>query len=102
MNIVINKICVQVPEFYIGHRSQIVRFSLVSVRGAKASFLSATRIIHRQKEKTMLKNPAEKYRPYTPISLPDRRWPEKQQPRATLAVYRPARWQPGVSRTDGQ
>lgn len=26
----------------------------------------------------MLKNPAEKYRPYTPISLPDRRWPEKQ------------------------
>ncbi|XWJ88508.1 2-isopropylmalate synthase [Phytobacter ursingii] len=30
----------------------------------------------------MLKNPAEKYRPYTPISLPDRRWPEKQQTRA--------------------
>ena len=30
----------------------------------------------------MLKNPAEKYRPYTPISLPDRHWPEKQQTRA--------------------
>lgn len=30
----------------------------------------------------MLKNPAEKYRPYTPISLPDRGWPEKQQTRA--------------------
>jgi 2-isopropylmalate synthase len=38
--------------------------------------------MHRHKEKTMLKNPAEKYRPYTPISLPDRRWPEKQQTRA--------------------
>ncbi|CAM7604558.1 MAG: 2-isopropylmalate synthase [Enterobacteriaceae bacterium] len=30
----------------------------------------------------MLKDPAQKYRPYTPISLPDRRWPEKQQTHA--------------------
>lgn len=30
----------------------------------------------------MLKNPAEKYRPHTPISLPDRRWPEQQFTRA--------------------
>ena len=26
----------------------------------------------------MLKNPAQKYQPYPPISLPDRTWPEKQ------------------------
>lgn len=26
----------------------------------------------------MLQNPAQKYQPYQPISLPDRRWPEKQ------------------------
>ncbi|WP_312274818.1 2-isopropylmalate synthase [Pseudescherichia sp.] len=26
----------------------------------------------------MLKNPAQKYQPYPPLSLPDRRWPEKQ------------------------
>lgn len=30
----------------------------------------------------MLKNPTEKYRPHTPISLPDRRWPEQQFTRA--------------------
>ncbi|PKA30928.1 2-isopropylmalate synthase [Cedecea lapagei] len=26
----------------------------------------------------MLKNPAQKYQPYTPVSLPDRRWPENR------------------------
>lgn len=30
----------------------------------------------------MLQNPAQKYQPYPPISLPDRRWPEKQLTRA--------------------
>ncbi|HGV4369979.1 TPA: hypothetical protein ACNHAW_005675, partial [Klebsiella pneumoniae] len=26
----------------------------------------------------MLSHPAEKYRPYPPIALPDRRWPDRQ------------------------
>lgn len=26
----------------------------------------------------MLTNPCEKYSPYPPIALPDRRWPERQ------------------------
>ena len=26
----------------------------------------------------MLSHPAEKYRPYPPITLPDRRWPDRQ------------------------
>ena len=30
----------------------------------------------------MLTQPGEKYRPYPPIALPDRRWPEQQITRA--------------------
>jgi hypothetical protein len=31
-----------------------------------------------KKEKIMLTQPGEKYRPYPPIALPDRRWPEQK------------------------
>lgn len=51
----------------------------------------------------MLTQPGEKYRPYPPIALPDRRWPEQKITRAPRwALHRPARRQPGAGRADGQ
>jgi hypothetical protein len=29
-------------------------------------------------ECSMLKHPADKYRPFIPVTLPDRRWPQQQ------------------------
>jgi len=34
--------------------------------------------VKRQQERIMLKQPAQKYQPFPPISLPDRRWPEQR------------------------
>ena len=42
----------------------------------------------------MLTNPCEKYSPYPPIALPDRRWPERQ---ITTAPRWPNRWMAHVS-----
>ena len=58
----------------------------------------------------MLTNPCEKYSPYPPIALPDRRWPERQittAPRWLSTDLRdgnrrwPNQWTPRVSCSSG-
>ena len=48
------------------------------------------------------KMPFEKYRPFLPLELPDRTWPDKTHRQgAAVVLGRPARRQPGAHRPDG-
>ena len=49
----------------------------------------------------MISNPGSKYRPFPPVALPNRQWPNRTlTARAHLVQRRSPRWQPGARRAD--